>query len=148
MSNLNEYYRKLKKSDREFFFGEVKETSNKYFTFNHVISNDEIIIITENIHEIKGNLVLIVDNNKAVYLKNWQVKGIMNYYNGIYAFAVKLNRKYFKSYTFKNEFKNVHFETEDTFDTLLEVAKEQDQENMEIATGWGKADIQWNMSKR
>lgn len=148
MSKLNEYIKDTKEKNLEYFFGDIHHTSNKYFTFNRVKSDDEIIIVTNNIHQIKDNLVLIVDNNKAVYLKDWQVRGIMNYYENLYAFAVKLNRKYFKTYTFKNDFDFVHFNSEDTFDSLLEVAKNQDEENMPVALGWGKADIEWKMNRR
>lgn len=148
MSKLNEYIKDAKEKNLEYFFGNIHHTSNKYFTFNRVKSDDEIILITNNIHQIKDSLVLIVDNNKAVYLKDWQVRGVMNYYEEVYAFAVKLSRKYFKTYTFKNDFDFVGFEKEDTFDSLLEVAKSQDGENMPVALGWGKADIEWKMNRR
>lgn len=32
----------------------------------------------------------------------------------------------------------------DDFDALLKVAKEQQKENLKIAQGWGKAEVQWN----
>ena len=82
---------------------------------------------------IKGNPVLIIANNKAVYLKDWLVKPVHNYFNDIYAYAVKINRQYFKPYTFKSDFEDMCIETEYTFDDLLNVAKEQDAENMKIA---------------
>ena len=88
-----------------------------------MVDNDNIIIITNNIKIIKGNYVLLVDNNKGVYLKEWQVKPVHNFYNGMSAYAVKLNRKYFKPYTFKCE--GMDFTQEDTFDSLMAVAETQ-----------------------
>ena len=56
----------------------------------------------------------------------------------IYDYAVKLNRKYWKVYTFKSDFEDIFIEKEATFDDLVEVAKEQNNKNMPIALGWGK----------
>ena len=135
MSKYSEYIKSLKERQVERFFGEVKQKSNKYFRFNHYVDEDNCIIITDNVRYIKGCPVLVVDNNKVVYLKDWLVMPIRNYDNGIYAYAVKITRKFFKIYTFKNEFEDVYFEKEDTFDDLLKVSKEQDEEDMAIALG-------------
>lgn len=126
MSKYSEYIKSRKEKDLEFFFGEVTKKSNKYFEYNSVIDEDNIIIVTNNIKTIKGNMVMIVDNNKAVYLKDWQVRRVHNFYNGVSAFAVKLNRKYFKPYTFRFDFEDMAFEQEETFDSLKECASEQD----------------------
>lgn len=125
MSKYSEYIKSRKEKDLEFFFGEVTKKSNKYFEYNSIIDEDNIIIITNNIKTIKGNMVMIVDNNKAVYLKDWQVRRVHNFYNGVSAFAVKLNRKYFKPYTFRFDFEDMVFEQEETFDSLKECAAEQ-----------------------
>lgn len=69
MSKYSEYLKSLKAKHIEKFFGEVKQKSNKYFTFNHYVDEDNVIIITNNIKYIKSNPVLVVDNNKVVYLK-------------------------------------------------------------------------------
>lgn len=97
-------------------------------SFHHVIDNDNIIIVTSNVKTL-GNekTVLVVDNNKAVFLKEWQARPIKNWELRKDAYAVKLNRKYFKAYTFKSEFNEFLFNSEDTFDTLVECAKEQDE---------------------
>ncbi|MEE0290530.1 MAG: hypothetical protein U0J62_09920 [Lachnospiraceae bacterium] len=126
MSKYSEYIKSRKEKDLEFFFGEVTKKSNKYFEYNSIIDEDNIIIITNNIKTIKGNMVMIVDNNKAVYLKDWQVRRVHNFYNGVSAFAVKLNRKYFKPYTFRFDFEDMAFKQEETFDSLKECAAEQD----------------------
>ena len=133
MSTYSEYIKSLKENNITRFFGKVTHTSNKYFTFNHYINNDEAIIITSNVKYIKNNPVLIIANNKVVYLKEWLVTPVRNYYEGIYGYAVKINRQYFKPYTFKSEFEDICIEKEYTFDDFLEIAKEQDKENMTIA---------------
>lgn len=125
MSSYSEYMKSRKEKDLAFFFGDVKKKTNKYFEYKSVIDNDNIIIITNNIKIIKGSYVLLVDNNKGVYLKEWQVKPVHNFYNSMSAYAVKLNRKYFKPYTFKFEFEDMAFIQEDTFDSLMAVAETQ-----------------------
>lgn len=142
MSKYGEFLKDIKKSQITKFFGEVSHTSNKYFKFNHVISDDEFIIITNNVKVIKGKPVLIIDNNKVVYLKDWNVLEIHNFKLGrLYAYAVKLNRKYWKEYTFKEEFDDVYFKEADTFDSLKAIAETQN--DVEIALGWGKVDTPW-----
>lgn len=125
----SDYIKSLKQKNLEFFFGKsVKKVSNKYFTFDHVIDNDNIIIVTNNIKLIKDSYVLIVGNNKAVYLKDWQVRPIRNYWEEVNAYAVKLNRNFFKTYTFRNNFDDFYFEKEETFDDLKEIASTQTME--------------------
>lgn len=135
MSSYSDYLKSVKENNINRFFGDVKYTSNKYFTFNRVISDDEIILITDNVKYIKGNPVLIISPNKAVYLKDWCITPVHNYFNDIYGYAVRLNRKFFKPYTFKTDFENIYIEKEYGFDDLLEIAKEQNEVNMKIALG-------------
>lgn len=126
MSSYSDYLKERKLKDLKWFFGEdIKMISNKYFKFTHIIDNDNIILITNNIKIIKGNCVLLIDNNKGVYLKDWQVRSVHNFYNGMSAYAVKLNREYFKPYTFKFNFEDMAFEEEQSFDCLLDIAKTQ-----------------------
>lgn len=137
MSSFSEFVKARKESDLKFFFGnDVKHTSNKYFTFKHFIDNDNIVIITNNIRQVKDSQVLLVDNDKCVYLKPWQVRPVHSYYEEIQAYAVKLNSNFFKTYTFRSPFDGVNFEKPDTFESLCEIAKAQDFENMNIALGW------------
>lgn len=110
-----------------------KKTSNKYFTYQHYHNKDEITINTNNIAFVRDNPVLVIDNNKAVFLKDWQVIPIHSYYHFGDAYAVKLNRNYFKEYTFKNGFNNMYFDKKDTFDRLVKIAKEQDKANIPVA---------------
>lgn len=108
---------------------EVDETGKRY-KFKHAIDNDNINLVTNNVQYWKNKdaYVLWVDKNKVVYLKAWNVTPISNAKYGN-AYAVKLNRNYFKPYnTF--ETKDYMFDKEDTFDSLLEVAKQQDNENV------------------
>jgi hypothetical protein len=138
MSSLSKFIKSQKEKDLKFFFGDdVKNTSNKYFKFRHVVSDEQIIIITKNVKSIKGEPVLIVAKNKGVYLKEWQVRRVRNYDLEVEAFAVKLNKNYFKPYIFKFDFEDMFFDEEDTFESLAKVAAEQDIENMEVAQGWG-----------
>lgn len=131
----SEYMKSSKERDEKFFFGEsVRHVSNKYITFNHVIDDDTIIINTNNLKTIKGNFVLIVDNDKGVYLKDWQVRPMHNYDLGLDLFCVKLSRKYFKPYTFKFSFDEFSFEKEMTFDDLKEIAASQNE--LKLANGF------------
>lgn len=118
----------LKKS-----FGEDMQMSSngKDFTFKHYINDDNINIVTKNVDYFKNKdtYVMWVGNNKVVYLKSWNVTPIKNSKYGN-AYSVKLDRKYFKPYnSYQND--NLYFEKEDTFDDLVNIAKEQDKENME-----------------
>lgn len=134
MSNYSEFIKQRKENDLKFFFGEdMKRYSNNYIKFTHIKDNDNFIIVTNNIRTIKDSLVMIIGSNKAIYLKNWQVRPLKEHY-GVRAFAVKLNRNYFKPYTFSSEFEDFCFDEgkEDSFDSLLEVAKIQEEELAKI----------------
>ena len=133
MSRLSDAIKETKERDLKWFFGDVKRISNKYFTFNHVIDDDNIIIITANIVVIKDNYAMLVGNNKGVFLKDWQVRKVHNYDFGIDAYAVKLNRRYFRVYTFdKIEFEDFAFEKDEDFDMLKADAATQ---TMPVALG-------------
>lgn len=135
MSRLSDYMKANKERDERFFYGEsVKHTSNKYFTFDHVIDDDTIIFNTNNIRTIKGNPVLVVDHNKAVYLKDWQIRRVHNYDWGLNTYCVKLNRQYFKPYTFSFDFDDLSFDKEQTFDFLKNIVSTQN--GTELAAGW------------
>lgn len=132
MSNYLTFMAEKKEKDIEKFFGEVKHVSNKYFTFNHVIDDGCIILITNNIVEVKGTPVLVVGSNKAVYLKDWQIRKAHNYDDGFNGYAVKLNRKFFKVYTFRSNFEGFSFEKDESFDDLAEAAKSQNVEKIAL----------------
>lgn len=117
----------------KYFFGDdadVGATGKCVKSFRHFIDEDNIIIVTSNVKYIRSReaFILIVDHNKAVYLKDWNVKELKNWYLGVDTYAIKLNRKYFKTYTFKSDFEDMVFEKEDTFDSLIDLAKEQDND--------------------
>lgn len=122
-------------TEKNRFFGNIHHTSNKYFMVENQVSEDEneIIFITNNVRSIKGNPVLIINNNQAIYLKDFNIVGVsVKASNGEFigdAFAVKLNSKFFKAYTFKNDFEGVSFEEADTFESLKALAKEQEAAN-------------------
>lgn len=135
MANYSEFLKAKKAQDEQWFFGETNHTSNQYFTFKHYQSEDTVVILTNNIKHIKGSPVLVVGSNKAVYLKDWQVREVHNFFEGIDTYAVKLNRAYFKPYTFRFTFDDMAIEGEYCFDDMVRIAKEQDAENMKVAQG-------------
>jgi hypothetical protein len=135
MSRYSDYAKRSKEWERRRFFGTCADKSNKYFTFNHYVSDNEIVIITNNIATIKDNYILIVGNNSAVYLKDFCVVPVHSYKERFNAYAVKLKREYFKPYTFRSEFEGFYFEQPDDFDALVRLAKEQDKEDLPIALG-------------
>ena len=54
---------------KDRFFGDIHKVSNKRFQIkSQNPSEDEAIIFTNNVTVVKGNPVLVTDNNKAVYL--------------------------------------------------------------------------------
>lgn len=135
MSRYSSYAKRAKEWDRRRFFGTCADKSDKYFTFNHYVSDSEIVIVTDNIATLRGDYVLIVGNNSAVYLRDFCVTPVHSYKERFNAYAVKLKREYFKPYTFRTEFEGFYFKEDDTFDTLVRVAKEQDREDLPIALG-------------
>ena len=139
MSSFGDYMKARAEKEDDFFFGagNREKNSNKYFTFKHVLDNDNIIINTNNVRKIKDSLVLIVGNKEAVYLKDWQVRGVHNYSDICSNFyLVKLNRNYFKPYSFRNEFNDFCFDNTESFDDLMEYAREQDEAGMKVAKGF------------
>lgn len=115
------------------FFGKTVKFTNKYFFFQRHIDDDNIILITNNIVRIKGSYCLLVDNNKAVFLKDWQIREIGFWQDGLISqYAVKLNRNFFKIYTFSNDFEGYLFDKALTFDDLVDIAKQQDEVGMPI----------------
>ena len=116
------------------FFGRYYDVSRKYFHYEHYKDDDNIIINTNNIKYIKREPVLIVNDNQAVYVKDWNVAPIHNHDENWDGYAVRLQRKYFKPYTFRSTFDDYSFSKPDTFDSLVKVAKEQDKRNMKVAT--------------
>lgn len=133
-STLSDLYKAARNKDLDFFLGEgnYQHVSNKYMTFKRVIDDNNILIVTSNVKMVKDSLVMMVDNNKAVYLKDWQVRKAFSWDKGIDSYVVKLNRNYFKPYTFKSDFKNVYFKKADTFDSLLADAKAQQKTNLKM----------------
>lgn len=126
MSKYSDYLKDRKQKNNDFFFGEgnFKKISNKYFQFRTVLDDDNIIIFSKNLTFVKDSAVMIVSENKAIYLKPWQYK-VVETFEGIQGFLVKINRNYFKPYTFKCCFDGFEGMNEHDFDQLLEIAKEQ-----------------------
>lgn len=104
---------------RHTFFGEITFISYKHFTFNHIISENEIIIITSNVKDVNGRYVFVF-GNETIHLDDWLVCEAHNQRIGLNFYAVKLHRGLFK---------------DDCFDRLLKLAKMQQRLNLEIALG-------------
>ena len=138
MSNFSEYMKSRKENDMKFFYGETEKKSNKYFYFKRVQDEDNIILLTDNIKFFKGSPVLVVAENKVVYLKVWQIRNVHNYHLGVNTYAVKLNRNYFKKYTLSFVLDDFAGKEEDDFDSLKKIAAEQDEANMPVADGWAE----------
>ncbi|MCK9333600.1 hypothetical protein [Trichlorobacter sp.] len=137
MSKYSEFINEVKNNQLEKFFGKIEWYSNKYFRFNRYIDEDNIIIITNDLifNKFNSTTLLIVGSNQAVYLKDWQVFSVSNYDFNLNTYAVKLNRKYFKIYTFQKNFEDFIIEKTYSFDDLVSLAKNQDLEKMTIRTG-------------
>lgn len=138
---LNELFEMRKENLLNSFFGKenFKTTNKRFKIINHLLNEDEIIICTSNVTywTKKDQFVLWVNNDKIVYLKNFQVLPVFNYEEIGSCYLVKLNKKFFKSYNcFKNE--ELFFDKEDTFDSLKEVAKSQDASNLWFKFGEDK----------
>ena len=110
------------------FFGEIILHPNKEsFVFNHNPNDYTAIPVfsKEHITDINGNKVLIVGNDKAVYLKEWQMKPVLIGKDSGY--AVKLTRNYYRPYTFKNSFSQVSIDKDlSSFDDIKKLAKSQE----------------------
>lgn len=113
------------------FFGMLnyKTHRDKGVEYKSVIDEDNIIIRTDNIRYINVDEhsvepVLIVSKNKALRLKNWQYKKVSYIKDGkrYSTNIVKLKKQYFNPVWFINEFENVNFSYEDTWDNLYQTA--------------------------
>lgn len=94
---------------------------------------NEFTIFTENVRLYKGSPVLVVGNNKVVFIRACDVKKARASENEetiADGFVVRINPKYFKNYTFKNDFEDFCFEKEDTIEDLLNASKEQENNNI------------------
>lgn len=126
------------------FFGDVHKVTNKYFEIkSQNPSDDEAIVFTNNVTFIKGNPVLITDNNKGVYLKDWNIlQASLDFpdestHNIINTYAVKVNRKYFKEYTFRTDFEGISFDKALTFDSIKKIAKQQEKQRKRVSVKSG-----------
>lgn len=130
MSKYSDFLNSQKVKQLKFFFGEDAEITNDgkdILKFKHYINDNELIVITNNIKTWKDQFVLVVNNNKVVFLKSWQVQPVKNWEHQLNAYAVKLNRNFFKTYELKFDYDDMHFTNETTFDELVSIAKEQDK---------------------
>lgn len=137
MSSFSEAIKDAGEKNLERFFGEVRHLSAKYFSFRHVIDDDNIIVNVKNVVTVKGSPVLAVGSCSGVYLKDWLLREAHVCKDGMDEdfWCVKLNRKFFKVYTFKSPLTEDALEDTLTFDEWMQVARLQDEESMPIALG-------------
>ena len=125
----------MSKFNDNYFNESICKKSNKYFTFKRYKDDDNVTIVTNNIIQLGEYYVLLVGENKGVWLKDWQVKecrvGQQTY---MPAFTVKLSRQYFtvKDIT-SPKCNDFFFEKEETFDDMVTLAKAQDERNEAIS---------------
>lgn len=136
MSQFSEYIKERKQKVAESFFGKSVVRHDDNIAWDGYIDDETIIVLTKNVRywKNKDQFVMLIGNNKYIYLRSCDVVEVKNWHLELNAYAVKLNRKYFKAYTINGTFDDVMFEKEDSFESLLEVAKTQ--ETKEIKNGW------------
>lgn len=132
MSKYSDYLKSRSEKNLEYYLGQKpKYVSNKYIKFNHVLDEDNILLATGNIKFLRycddTKIILMVGNNKAIYVNPWQIRETRAEGGTIAGYLVKLNRKYFKVYTFKNDFEGMAFDGEQNFDSLKAIAKTQNE---------------------
>lgn len=119
-----------------------KKANAEYKKFDDIrfnkVDDDNFVLATDNLRGIYRYgaltaIVLVVGNNKVVFLQPWQVRKaeviLSEDENGedetADTYRVHLNREHFKVYTFSHDFDDFAFDKEDTFDSLKAVAESQ-----------------------
>ena len=126
---------KRKKLDK-FFGQEIHMTSKWSFRFKNVIDNDTVILLTKNIRKVGNKKVLVTGRHSGIFLKDWQILKIHDHKQGINCYAIKINRKYSKSFNFTNiDFGPVRCEMLN-FEDIVKKAKEQEIEKFTFKEGW------------
>ena len=130
--------------ERDFFFGRgrYRNRSNGFLSYDSILSENEIIIRTDNVVSIinannEVQYLLLVANNRCIYLDFYrQVKKITYFRDGEKkrAWLVKLFRGRFKPYYCKR-FEGYDFEGEVSFDGFYEMARIQGLANEKVRIG-------------
>ena len=142
MGRYGGFTTEVRDQEKERFFGDRRFVTSKFFTFEHVLDDDNIIVVTDAVKMLRnGSIVLIVGNQEAVYLKEWQIWKVTGYYGEFDGWAVKLCRDYFKPYRFNKPFPGVFFRQPDTFDNLKATARGQNGDP--VRTQETSAGINW-----
>jgi len=125
---------------------------NKFAKEQSGLKEGQFLVFTDNVRLFKGKPVLVVGNNKVIFLDLSQVTKAESIpmhvvsdefgpslepvegESPIYGFIVKLNDFSFsKVYTFRNGFADFCFEKDDTLDSLKKVNAEQDSSMDDIS---------------
>lgn len=137
MAKTNIFKEAATKRKENFFQQTLTYKTNNYFVYDGDIDNDTIIIRTDNliVNTFTNKFILKVGTNKAVYLNANNIRKIrFKHANGDWesTYLVKLNRNYFKVYTFQKAFDD-YLGNDKDFDALKEIAKSQ--KNIAITFG-------------
>lgn len=120
------------------FFGEdvkVSGKDNEKICFKRFKSENEIIVVTNDVKKIGEHYAMLVDNDKIICLKDNQIVRLRNSTFDLNSYAVKIKRDEWNVMVLPYEFEDMAFTEEVTFDLLIKVAKEQDGWNMEWELG-------------
>lgn len=114
--------------DTDSFFGNVRKVSTKYIEpEKQVLDDDTVIVYTNNVTAVKGNPVLIIGNNQAVYLKDKDFTLVTREVDGTSSetVAVKIHRG-FKPYTFRSNISDeISIDQPYSFEDFRKMAQEQ-----------------------
>lgn len=132
MSEISDSYDAKKLQYLKYVLGDDVQASGKrndtITWFKQIIDEDTFIIVTKNLRRIKGLPVLVLDKNKVLYIKSWTFIAIQDVDTKEEYHAIKLRRHFFRPYTLQSPlYENMGFEHEDTFDSLYQIAMEQDK---------------------
>lgn len=130
----------------ERFFGYIKKSSTNFFKFKQVYKNgDTIIVLTNNICRYgktetdAGKPIMMITENAAIFLQDWQFRKVSSKRSGLKCFAVKLNRQNFKPYVFKGKNESFIYPNDGMdYNTWMRIAIEQEEQKYVICDGWPK----------
>lgn len=96
------------------------------------VADGDIVVFTASVRLYKGSPVLVVGSNKVIFLRLSDIKKACESKDGeiiAEGFVVKMSKSSFdKVYSFRKDFDGFAFEKDDTFDSLSEVARQQEED--------------------
>ena len=117
-----------------FYGDKVKVRKDGSFSFNHVLAEDEAIIVTENVVRIKNKIAFVTGHNRVIYLKNSQFRLIHSQSANLY--AVKLKASDWRITTFDRSLPGYEKVDALLFPGFLALATEQNKDKTKLFPGW------------